>query len=58
MVKIFYHYFVPTRMKEGVNINDNNISQILDLIDENSSVTEVKVIDDVKYVTIEKKYRS
>ena len=54
MVKIFYHYFVPTRMKEGVNINDNNISQILDLIDENSSVTEVKVIDDVKYVTIEK----
>lgn len=30
-------------MKEGVNINSNNISQLLNLVDNNSTITDIKV---------------
>lgn len=41
-------------MKEGVNINSNNISQILDIADKNSTITDLKVEGNVKYITLTK----
>lgn len=41
-------------MKEGVNINDNNISQILDIADRNSTITDMKVEGNIKYITLTK----
>lgn len=41
-------------MKEGVNINSNNISQILDIADKNSTITDLKVEGNVKYITVTK----
>lgn len=39
-------------MKEGVNINSNNISQILDIADKNSTITDLKVEGNVLLVVL------
>lgn len=41
-------------MKEGVNINSNNISQLLNLADNNSTITDIKVEGNIKYITLTK----
>ena len=39
-------------MKEGVNINSNNISQILDITDKNSTITDLKTEGNVLFVVL------